>query len=223
MGVSIPTGSLIRTGEERATLVRRTYTLVFVSILVTVFGASFGMSQPALMQTVLKHPFLSMIGVFAPLLMATRTRQQFPANIGFVLLFTFLEGIFLAPLLKAYGQAQPGLITEAAGLTISAFGVLTLYAFVSRRDFSAWGSFLITGLWVLIATMFISYFFHSPLADLWIASVTVLIFSGLLVFDTWRLRNVYGPDDYVGAAVNIYLDLLNMFLAILRILGGRRN
>jgi len=223
MGVSIPTGSLVRTGEERATLVRRTYTLVFVSVLVTVFGASFGLSQPALMQAVLDHPFISIIALFAPLLMATRTRQQFPANIGFVLLFTFIEGIFLSPLLKFYGQAQPGLITEAAVLTISAFGVLTLYAFVSRRDFRPWGGFLITGLWVLIATMCLSFLFHNPIADLWIASATVLIFSGLLVFDTWRLRNVYGPDDYVRAAVNIYLDLLNMFLAILRILGGRRS
>jgi len=43
------------------------------------------------------------------------------------------------------------------------------------------------------------------------------------VFDTWRLRNVYGPDEYVGASVNIYLDLLNMFLAILRITGNRRS
>lgn len=223
MGVSIPTGSLVRTGEERATLVRRTYTLVFVSVLVTVFGASFGLSQPALMQLVAQHPILSMIAVFAPLLMATRTRQQFPANIGFVLLFTFVEGIFLSPILYMYGRTQPGLISEAAVLTISAFGVLTLYSFVSRRDFSAWGSFLITGLWILIATMLVNLFFRNQTADLWLASVTVLIFSGLLIFDTWRLRNVYGPDDYVGAAVNIYLDLLNMFLAILRILGGRRN
>jgi FtsH-binding integral membrane protein len=223
MGVSIPTGSLVRTGEERATLVRRTYTLVFVSVLVTVFGASFGLSQPSLMAWVAQHPFLSIIGVFAPLLMATRTRQQFPANIGFVLLFTFVEGIFLSPVLYMYGRTQPGLITEAAGLTISAFGILTIYSFVSRRDFSAWGSFLITGLWVLLATMFISFFFHNQTTDLWLASVAVMIFSGLLIFDTWRLRNVYGPDDYVGAAVNIYLDLLNMFLAILRILGGRRN
>jgi protein lifeguard len=53
--------------------------------------------------------------------------------------------------------------------------------------------------------------------------VTVLVFSGLLVFDTWRIRNTYGPDEYVGAAVQIYLDLLNLFLALLRILGGRRN
>ncbi len=223
MGVSIPTGSLVRTGEERATLVRRTYTLVFVSVLVTIFGASFGLSQPALMQMVAQHPFLTMIGVFVPLLLATRTKQQFPANIGFVLLFTFVEGIWISPLLYVYGRTQPGLITEAVGLTISAFGVLTLYSFVSRRDFSAWGSFFMVGLWILIATMVLNFFFRNQTADLWLASATVLVFSGLLVFDTWRLRNVYGPDDYVAAAVNIYLDLLNMFLAVLRILGGRRS
>ena len=59
--------------------------------------------------------------------------------------------------------------------------------------------------------------------DLALASITFLVFSGLLVFDTWRIRNVFGPNDYVSAAVQIYLDLLNLFLAILRIFGGRRN
>ena len=59
--------------------------------------------------------------------------------------------------------------------------------------------------------------------DLWLAGITVLVFSGLLVFDTWRIRNVYGPNEYVGAAVQIYLDLLNLFLAFLRIFGGRRD
>lgn len=223
MGVSIPTGSLVRTGEERATLVRRTYSLVFVSVLVTIFGASFGLSQPALMQMVAQHPFLTFIAVIAPMFLATRTRQQFPANIGFVLLFTFIEGIWISPILYVYGRTQPGLITQAAGLTIGAFGILTIYAFVSRRDFSAWGSFFVVGLWVLIGTMLLSFIFRNQTANLWIASATVLVFSGLLVFDTWRLRNVYGPDDYVMAAVQIYLDLLNMFLALIRILGGRRN
>jgi FtsH-binding integral membrane protein len=223
MGVSVPTGSLVRTGEERATLVRRTYSLVFVSVLVTIFGASFGLSQPALMQMVAQHPFLTFIAVIAPMFLATRTRQQFPANIGFVLLFTFIEGIWISPILYVYGRTQPGLITQAAGLTIGAFGILTMYAFVSRRDFSAWGSFLIVGLFVLIGTYLLNFFFRNQSADLWLASITVLLFSGLLVFDTWRLRNVYGPDDYVMAAVQIYLDLLNMFLALIRILGGRRS
>jgi len=108
-------------------------------------------------------------------------------------------------------------------LTIGAFGVLTLYAFVSRRDFSAWGSFFMVGLWVLIGTMLLNMFFRNPAMDLWLAGITVLIFSGLLVFDTWRIRNVFGPDEYVGAAVQIYLDLLNLFLGLLRVLGGRRS
>ena len=223
MGVSYQTGTLVRTGEERATLVRRTYGLVLVSVLVTMVGASFGLSQPALMGAVAQHPFIAGIATFVPLLLATRTKSQFPANIGLVLLFNFVMGVFISPALFIYGRTQPGLIGQAAVLTIGAFGILTIYAFVSRRDFSAWGSFLFVGLWVLIGTMVLNFFFQNAAVDLWLASVTVLLFSGLLVFDTWRLRNFYGPDEYVGAAVQIYLDLLNMFLAILRLVGNRRN
>lgn len=223
MGVSYQTGALVRTGEERATLVRRTYSLVLVSVICTMVGATFGLSQPRLMQAVAAHPFIAFLCVLAPLLLATRKKAEFPMNIGLVLLFTFVEGVFISPMLYVYGQQQPGLITQAAVLTLGAFGILTAYAFVSRRDFSAWGSFLMVGLWVLIGTMVLNFFFRNELASLWIASVTVLLFSGMLIYDTWRLRNVYGPDEYVGAAVQIYLDLLNMFMAILRLLGGRRS
>ena len=223
MGVSYQTGTLVRTGEERATLVRRTYSLVLVSVLVTMVGASFGLSQQSLMIAVSQHPFIAFICALAPLLIATRTKAVFPMNIGLVLLFNFVMGVIIAPALFFYGRTQPGLIGQAAVLTIGAFGILTLYAFVSRRDFSAWGSFLVVGLWILIGTMLLNLFFQNQAVDLWLASVAVLLFSGLLVFDTWRLRNFYGPDEYVGAAVQIYLDLLNMFMAILRILGNRRN
>ena len=223
LGMSLPANTIVRTGEERATLVRRTYSLVFVSVLVTVAGAMFALSQPRLMAAVAQHPWIAMIATFAPLLMAMRARTAFPANIGLVLMFTFAEGIFISPMLYVYGQQQPGLITQAAMLTIGAFGVLTAYAFTSRRDFSAWGSFFMVGLFVLIGTSLLNLFFRNPAMDLWLAGITVLIFSGLLVFDTWRIRNVYGPDDYVAAAVNIYLDLLNLFLALVRIMGGRRS
>jgi FtsH-binding integral membrane protein len=223
MGVSYQTGTLVRTGEERATLVRRTYSLVLVSVLVTMVGASFGLSQPRLMQAVAQHPFIAFFCSLAPLLMATRKKAEFPMNIGLVLLFNFVMGVIISPALFFYGRQQPGLIGQAAVLTLGAFGILTMYAFVSRRDFSAWGSFLIVGLWVLILTSVLNYFLGNATADLWLASVAVLLFSGLLVFDTWRLRNFYGPDEYVGAAVQIYLDLLNIFMAVLRVLGNRRN
>lgn len=221
MGFSLPAGTIVRTGAERATLVRRTYSLVFVSVLFTIAGSMFALSQPRLLQAVAAHPFLSMIAMFAPLFLALRARDAFPANIGLVLLFTFGMGVVISPALYVYGQQQPGLITQAAFLTIGTFGVLTAYAFVSRRDFSAWGSFFVVGLWVLIAVSLLNMFFRNPAMDLWLAGVTVLVFSGLLVFDTWRIRNTYGPNEYVAAAVTIYLDLLNLFMAFLRILGRR--
>jgi FtsH-binding integral membrane protein len=225
MGISyrLPSTAVVRTGAERATLIRRTYSLVFASVLVTMAGAAFGLSQPRVMEAVARHPIITALLMFAPLLMAMRARSSFPANIGFTFLFTFVEGIFISPLLFVYGQSQPGVITQAALLTGSAFGVLTLYAWFSRRDFSAWGSFFTVGLFVLIGTSLLNLFFQNATASLWIAGATVLVFSGLLIFDTWRIRNVFGPDDYVMAAVTIYLDLLNMFLAILSLLGGNRR
>ncbi len=216
-------GVVVRTGSERATLIRRTYLLVFASVLVTIGGAAFGMSQPGLMQAVARHPIITMLCMFAPLVLAMKFRDAFPANLGLVFLFTFVEGIAISPIMYVYGRTNPGVIGQAGLLTASAFGILTLYAFLSRRDFSAWGAFFSVGLWVLIATSLLNLFFQNQTASLWLAGATVLVFSGLLVFDTWRLRNVYGPDDYVQAAVAIYLDLLNMFLAILSLLGGRRE
>jgi len=224
MGVSL-TGTLVRSGEERATLVRRTYGLVFVSVIVTALGVAFARTQPALMQAVIDHPIITMIAMFAPLWMAMRARHSYPRNLLLVLLFTFIEGLFIAPFLTLAERQSPGIVGQAGMLTLSTFGVLSLYAVVSKRDFSAWGSFFFVGLWVLIATSLLNMFFPTALGTLWIAAGTVLVFSGLLVFDTWRIvrSGQYGPDDYVMAAVNIYLDLLNLFLAIVSLLGGGRR
>jgi modulator of FtsH protease len=220
---AVPTAGLVRTGEDRAVLVRRTYSLVLGSVLVTMLGTWFAMSQPAVLGAVAAHPIITMLCAFAPLFMAQRARTMFPQNIALVFLFTFAMGVMVAPFVFVMERSQPGVVTQAGGLTLSSFTVLTLYAWFSRRDFSAWGGFFITGLWVLIATSLLNMFFQNPGVQLWIAGATVLVFSGLLLFDTWRLRNVYGPEDYVMAAVNIYLDLLNMFMAILSLLGGGRK
>ena len=164
-----------------------------------------------------------MLLTFAPLIAAMSFRNAFPANLGLVFLFTFVEGIAISPIIYIMGREQPGVVGQAAALTATTFLVLTAYAWFSRRDFSAWGSFFVVGLWVLIATSLLNLFFQNQTASLWIAGAAVLVFSGLLIFDTWRLRNTFGPNDYVMAAVTIYLDLLNMFMAILTLLGGGRR
>ena len=145
-------GVIVRSGTERATLVRRTYLLVLGGVVLTIAGVAFAFTQPRLLQAVADHPFLSMLAAFVPLILAGRARTAFPANIGLALLFTFTMGVLISPVMYFYAATQPALLPQAAILTLSTFGVLTGYAWVSKRDFSAWGSFLVVGLWVLIGT-----------------------------------------------------------------------
>jgi FtsH-binding integral membrane protein len=223
MGFSYAPSVAIRSGAERATLVRRTYGLVFLSVIITVLGTAFAFSQPSLMAAVARHPIISMLALFVPLIMAQRAARDFPKNVILTGIFTFVEGIFIAPFLYMAERNAPGVSGQAALLTLGAFGVLSLYAVFSKRDFSAWGSFFVVGLVVLLIASIINMFVASSAAGLWIAAVGVLVFSGLLVFDTWRIvrSGQYGQDDYVLAAVTIYLDLLNMFMFIITLLGGR--
>jgi modulator of FtsH protease len=221
MGFSYAPAVRVRSGTERATLVRRTYGLVFLGVLTTMLGTAFTLTQPGLMGAVMQHPFIAMICVFAPLIMAQRSAREFPKNVILTLLFTFVEGVFIAPFLFFAESKAPGSVMSAGALTLVAFGGLTLYALLSRRDFSAWGGFFIIGLLVLIVASVINMFVASAAAGLWISAIGVLIFSGLLVFDTWRIlrSGQLGQEDYVIAAVQIYLDLLNLFLFILSLVG----
>ena len=227
MGFSYAPSVAVQTGAERATLVKRTYGLVFLSVLVTMAGAAFAFTQEALLASVARHPFLAFIAVIAPLFMAQRSAREFPKNIILTFIFAFVEGVYIAPFLYIAERSAPGVISQAGALTFAAFGVLTLYALLSKRDFSAWGSFLIVGLFVLIAASILNIFVGSAGAALWISAVGVMIFAGLLVFDTWRIvrSGTYTQDDYVLATVAIYLDLLNMFMFILSLLsnGNRRR
>jgi modulator of FtsH protease len=221
MGFSYAPAVRVRSGTERATLVRRTYGLVFLGVLTTMLGTAFALSQTGLRNAVAQHPFIAMICVFAPLIMAQRSAREFPKNVILTLLFTFVEGVFIAPFLAVAELRAPGSVMSAGALTLVAFGGLTLYALLSRRDFSAWGSFFMIGLLVLIVASVINMFVASAAGGLWISAIGVLIFSGLLVFDTWRIlrSGQFGQEDYVIAAVQIYLDLLNLFLFILSLFG----
>jgi len=228
MGMSFPAGranarAVVYSSAERATFVRRTYALVFASILVTMAGVYAVASSPSLYDTVTRFGWLVMLFAFAPLLMIRGGQASATRSVAALGVFAFIEGLGIAPYMLAVAARSPGVLGQAALLTGATFGLLTGYAFVSRRDFSAWGQFFFVGLIVLLVTSLLTMFFPVPGASMFLAGATVLIFSGLLIFDTWRIRNSYGPDDYAVAAVQIYLDVLNLFLAILRILQGNRR
>jgi len=120
------------------------------------------------------------------------------------------------------GSPDASPVRDAFLLTGVAFVGLTGYVMVSRRDFSFLGAALNIGLWVLLGAMLLGFFVHSAAFGLAIASVGVLLFAGYILFDTWQILNSR-EDDAVGAALRLFLDVVNLFLMLVRILASSRE
>jgi modulator of FtsH protease len=114
-------------------------------------------------------------------------------------------------------------VRDAFLLTVLGFTGLTSYALLSKRDFSFLGGFLSMGLWVLIGASILSFFVGGASFSLAIASVGVLLFGGYILYDTSRILRDPTNRDPVGAAIGLYLNFLNMFIFLLRIMGSARR
>jgi hypothetical protein len=116
-------------------------------------------------------------------------------------------------------------------ITASAFGVLSLVGYTTKRDLTGFGSFLMMGLWGLVIAMLVGMFWHPAGFSVIISALGVLIFAGLTAYNTQRLKMTYyqlsGNQVGLGVATNygaltLYLDFLNLFLFLLRFTGSRR-
>jgi FtsH-binding integral membrane protein len=200
--------------EERMAFLKRVYGLLTLSLLVAAVGAYVGRAfvSPGLM-------FVLFIVEIALIFFAFAVRRKPGLNVLALFAFTGVSGLTLGPVMLVY---QADAIQQALVLTVLIFGALTLYVMVSKRDFSFLGGFLITGLIVVIVGSLLNAFlFQSPAAEFMIAAGGVVLFSGFILFDTSNILRHYDVQDYTSATLALYLDVLNLFLFLLRLLGNR--
>src|SRR3954464_6637279 len=142
--------------------------------------------------------------------------------------FAVAMGLSLSTIFIAYTGAS---IAQTFFATAASFLGLSLYGYTTKKDLSAWGSFLIMGVVGLLVAMLINMFLRSPGMDLAISAIGVLIFAGLTAYDTQRIKSIYlqvaGHGEAVAktavmGALQLYLDFINMFLFLLRFMGDRR-
>jgi len=134
--------------------------------------------------------------------------------------FTFATGVSLVPLLAMLiGAGQGAVIGNAFLMTSVLFGALSLFAINSKSDFSSWGKPLFITLIVVVVASLVNYFLlQSPMMHLVITAGILLLFGIFTIYDTQNIANgAYSSP--VDAAVSLYLDFLNMFTAILQLLG----
>ncbi len=142
--------------------------------------------------------------------------------------FSALMSVSLAPIFLIYTGTS---ITRVFLITAATFGALSLYGYTTKKDLSGWGSFLMIGLIGLIIATIVNFFMQSTGLYYALSYIGILIFAGLTAYDTQNLKSMYYQSDMGGdiadriaisGALSLYLDFVNMFLYLLRLMGDKR-
>jgi FtsH-binding integral membrane protein len=203
--------------DVRAEFIRKVYHLFFLSLLVTV-GVGWFCAQPTVMPGVMALFPLVIIGEFVCILALAFARRTTGLNVFLLYLFGALQGAIFGPVLMMVNKVAPGVPAQAAVLTIATFGGLSLYVLQTKKDFSYLGGMLFVALIGLIVAGIVMFFVHTPLLSMVYSFFGILIFSGYILYDTSVIMTKLGPDEAVTGAINLYLDLVNLFWFILRLL-----
>ena len=175
---------------------------------------------------------LRWVVIFAPLgfaLLFGFRIQQMRAVTAEILYWAFcaVMGLSLAYIFVLYTHAS---VARVFFISAGTFAGMSLYGYTTKRDLTSMGSFLVMGLFGLILAMLVNIFFQSAALYFTISVVGVLIFVGLTAWDTQKIKEMYSAGDAaevatkkaIYGAFQLYLDFLNLFLMLLRLMGSRR-
>lgn len=166
--------------------------------------------------------FLSIIGSFATVIALQFLRDRSPLNLALLYAFATFEGMALGLILESYvARGLGGVVLNAAATTAAVTLAAGAYGYATKRDLSGLGSILFIGLIGVVVASLVGIFVQLPLLYIGISAVAAVLFTGFLVFDLNRVANSRGATEgqTILLAVSVYLDVFNLFLALLRLFG----
>jgi FtsH-binding integral membrane protein len=218
---------------ERATaFLRKVYGWMFVGLAVTAAIASTVAGSPTLIEHIFSNQWLYFGLILAELglvfYLSARVQTLAP-NVAMTLFIVYsaLNGVTLSFILLIYtGESIGTTFLVTAGM----FGAMALYGSTTERSLAGVGQFLFMGLIGLILASVVGMFWHNDALQFLITVVGVIVFTGLTAWDAQRLKQMAAtvPDERMGSyavvgALSLYLNFINLFLMLLRVLGGRRD
>ncbi|KAK9687541.1 hypothetical protein K7432_014753 [Basidiobolus ranarum] len=206
--------------EIRMAFIRKVYTILATQLGATVLVGSLFFFNEQARNWVQSNQWASLVSIFGALgvmLVLFWKRHSSPLNFYLLGAFTLLEAYSVGTIVTFYSAR---VVLQALIITFALFIGLTLFTMQSKYDFSGMGSILNIVLWLVVIASLVQIFFpFSSKVDFAIAIVVALLFCGYIVYDTYMIINRLSPDEYIVASIDLYLDILNLFLAILRILN----
>ncbi len=216
-------------------LVRSVYNWMAIGLLLTGLTAYFTASSQAMMSFIFGSRVvffglligeLVMVGYFA-----ARVYKLSPgAATGLFLSYSVVNGLTLSAIFFLYTR---GSLASTFLVTAGTFAAVSLYGYTTKKDLTSLGSFMMMGLFGIIIASVVNMFVHSGPIDKAVTYLGVLIFVGLTAYDTQKIRMMAEArplDAGEGAlrkaalfgALSLYLDFINLFLMLLRLMGDRR-
>ena len=208
-----------KTQDSKKELLAKTYLLLTVGFVFMVLGVIVGFNFiPQLLALgKLMYIVLSLGITIITMFLALLTQRNILGYIFFNL-FTFSIGFFDAPLIAVI-LSSPALLNifkQAFGLTAVITASLTVYVLTTKKDFSFLKGFLFTGLIILLLMVFVSFFWHNLSLSFVMSGIGAVLFSGFILYDTSRL--IYEKTTPVEIAINLFLDILNLFWSLFNLL-----
>lgn len=211
------------------------YKHMFIALLLTGLTALGVSSSPTLMRAIFGTP-LAWVVMLAPLGMVfyISAKVMHMSREGAMMsfwIFSVLMGVSLAAIFMAYTTAS---IAKVFFITSATFGAMSLYGYTTKKDLTGMGSFLFMGLLGIIIASLVNIFLRSSAIDFMVSFLGVGIFTGLIAYDTQKLKRQYfqlagsaGNTEMVAkisifGALTLYLDFINLFIMLLRLMGDRR-
>ncbi len=202
-------------------VLRNTYLLLAISMVPTIFGAWLGVRLN--FNLFAGHPaigFILFLGIAFGFFYGIEKTKNSSWGVALLLAFTFFMGLLLSRMIGAVLGLSNGvsLIALAFGGTAVIFGSMATIATTIKRDLTGMGKFLFVGLILLVVASFANIFLHIPAMMVALSMIAIVIFSGFMLFDVNRIVRG-GETNYITATLALYLDVYNVFVNLLALLG----
>ncbi|CAK9437261.1 uncharacterized protein LODBEIA_P16390 [Lodderomyces beijingensis] len=208
----------------RQLFIRKVYSLLTIQLMASVIVGYVVRSSDPIKVWTLENPWVLIVSLFGAIgfmIGAFFKARSYPINLVLLGGFTFFEAFSLG---FACAFVESGIVIEAILLTLIIFVGLTIFAFQTKYDFVSWQGTLGMVLWGLIGWGFIMIFFPgSKWIDNVYSLIGALVFSIYVIIDTQNIMRTCHLDDEVIATITLYLDVVNLFLFILRLLNNNRD
>ncbi|MBT5551519.1 MAG: Bax inhibitor-1/YccA family protein [Nitrospina sp.] len=227
------TMSIDAIAAEQQRFMVRVYNWMTAGLAITGFMAFYISGSETMMNIIFGNPIMPIVLIVAQIglvfWLASRVMQMSVSQAtGVFMLYAGLTGVTFSAIFMTYTASS---ITSTFMVTAGTFGAMSLYGYTTKKDLTSWGSFLFMGLIGIIIASVVNIFMQSSMMHMIITYAGVLIFVGLTAYDTQKIKemNILGNEgtdedtkEAIRGALTLYLDFINLFLMLLRLMGDRR-